>query len=230
MTNRGNKRRPPGGGYAKGRERLVGILEAVLAVLIDDGYSRLTMRRIAARANITVGNLHYYYPSKKDLLRDLLDHVIDGYIDEFERIRARIGNAPTAELVAICEYIITDLNSRRTTMFFPELWAMSNHDPYAARLMDALYQKARLVLNELIAKLNTTLTAAEREHVALFMSASMEGLTMFLGHRKPWARALPKVRAVAIRAFLHAVTTTRGSRRVRGKTRQPSSISRERRS
>lgn len=215
MPPRRPKHRPGTGAYAKGQARLEDILEAARRVFVEQGYARLTMRRIAAEAGITVGNLHYYYRSKEDLLRDLLEHVIGGYVAEFDRIRSRIGENPEAALAAICEYIISDLNTRETTMFFPELWALANHDPYAAAQMEELYRTARIVLNELIAAINPTLTPRERECMALFVSASMEGLTMFVGHGKPWAPRLAQIRRIAVAAFLDLVRNTRGSRRAR---------------
>ncbi len=37
------------------------------------GYHTVTMRMIASSCHISVGNLTYYYPKKKDILKDLLD-------------------------------------------------------------------------------------------------------------------------------------------------------------
>jgi len=209
------------GAYAKGQARVDGILDAARTVFVTQGYGRLTMRRVAAEAGITVGNLYYYYHTKKDLLRDLLDHVIEGYVQEFDRIRARVGRAPDAELQAICEYIISDLNKLSTTRFFPELWALANHDPYAAALMDRLYSTARIVLNDLIEALNPSLTTRERECLALFISASMEGLTMFVGYDKPWAGSLPRIRALAVRSFVRLARETKGTRRTARRTAGP---------
>ena len=60
---------------------------------MEAGYGGFTMRRIAARAGITIGNLNYYYRTKEDLLQDLLEYVINDYLVEFER-RRQIAGAP----------------------------------------------------------------------------------------------------------------------------------------
>ncbi len=215
-TKVSGKHRPGTAGSAKGRARLRDIRAAALAVLVDEGYSRLTMRRIAAAARITVGNLHYYFANKDDLLRDLLEDVIEGYLREFDDIRARVGGAAATELEAICRYLVEDLGSRQTTLFFPELWALANHDPHAAALLDRLYARARIVLNELIDGLNPSVSTREREVLALIVSAGIEGLTMFVGHGKPWAHERPLVCELAVRGYLDLIRNVRGTRGAAG--------------
>lgn len=185
MRNIQLQNRPGTGTYLKGQERIVQILEAARNILIDSGYAGLSMRKIATAVGITIGNLHYYYPSKKDLIADLLDHVIQGYLQDSENTRREAGASPEDQFIAVIRLIIDDLNTRETTNFFPELWAMANHDETAAERMHELYCKARLDINELIAVLNPSLNEEEREQLALFISASMEGLTPFIGNGKP---------------------------------------------
>jgi AcrR family transcriptional regulator len=199
--------RPGTGTYNKGQERIRQILEAARDILIDNGYSGLSMRKIATAVGITIGNLHYYYPSKKDLISDLLDHVISGYLEAFESTRSEAGTSQEDQFLAVISFIIDDLNTRETTYFFPELWAMANHDEVAAERMHELYRKARLDLNDLIGKLNPNLSNNEREQVALFISASMEGLTPFIGNGKPWEKKIPGIKNIAKKSFLHLVKT-----------------------
>ena len=58
----------------KGITRLVSILDAAREVFMEAGYAGFTMRKIARRANITLGNLNYYYRTKEDLLQDLMEY------------------------------------------------------------------------------------------------------------------------------------------------------------
>lgn len=201
--------RPGTGTYNKGQERIEQILAAARDILIDKGYSGLSMRKIAASVGITIGNLHYYYPSKKDLISDLLDHVIEGYLQAFDTAREEAGQSARDQFEALIRFIIDDLTTHETTNFFPELWAMANHDEQASERMHELYRKARLDINELVAQLNPTLTEQEREEVALFISASLEGLTPFVGRGKPWNPRLPHIKNIAIKSFVELVTNIR---------------------
>lgn len=205
MRNLQLQNRPGTGTYLKGQERIVQILEAARDILIENGYAGLSMRKIAAAVGITIGNLHYYYPSKKDLIADLLDHVIQAYLLEFDNVRREAGKSPEHQFVALISLIIEDLNTRETTNFFPELWAMANHDEMAAERMDELYRKARLDINDLVAQINPALSDDEREQVSLFISASMEGLTPFIGSGKPWQEKTSGIKNIAAYSFLNLV-------------------------
>lgn len=103
------------------------------------------------------------------------------------------------------EIILDDITTKKTTRVFPELWALSNHDPFVQERVDELYQRARASINELVGEINPALPAEEREVVALFISASMEGMTIFAGYEKPWRAKMPAIERVAVKAFLHVI-------------------------
>ena len=197
----------------KGITRLVSILDAAREVFMEAGYGGFTMRRIASRAGITIGNLNYYYRTKEDLLQDLLEYVINDYLVEFERRRLIAGHSPEKQLLAVLKFWIDDLGTQETTIFFPELWALGNHEPRIAELVDELYAKARLPLNELIPQINPTLTRKEAERMALYMCAAMEGLTVFVGNEKAWAGQIEEIKRITIRNFLDMIKNTKGKRK-----------------
>ena len=76
-------------GETKGERRIKIILEAAEQLLIDSGYHNFSMRKVATKAGVSVGNLQYYFPSKDKLLAAVLDHVIQNYLDTFLQFRGR---------------------------------------------------------------------------------------------------------------------------------------------
>jgi len=205
--------RPGTATQEKGLSRLFSILDAAAAVFMESGYAALTMRKVANHAGISIGNLNYYYRTKEDLLRDLLDYVINPYLEEFDRRRELAGASPEKQLAAVLRFWIEDLNTPETTVFFPELWALANHDEYIAELTDALYAKARINLIELIPQINPTLTNKEVEEIALYLCASMEGLTLFVGNNKPWEKRLNELKKISIRSAMDLIKNTKGRRK-----------------
>lgn len=167
------------------------------------GYSRFTMRKVATAAGISLGNLNYHFPRKDDLLKALLETIFDAYIAEFERRRTAAGASPSLQLAAVLEFWIDDLLSPETTTFFPELWALSNHDPHVAEMTDRLYQDARAPLLALLPKINPALDERSTQRLALLMCASMEGLTVFAGYNKPWSDDHAALKRTLIAAFMH---------------------------
>lgn len=170
------------------------ILEAARKTFIDLGYHRFSMRKVATAANISLGNLNYYFPRKEALLQALMEMVVERYVSEFERRRYAAGASPASQLEAVLDYWMDDLLSRETTVFFPELWALANHEADVAVLTDRLYRLARKPLLELIPQINPARSPQEVEEIALLMCASMEGLTVFAGFEKPWSSQFPALK------------------------------------
>ena len=64
---------------------MVAILEAAKDVLVEEGFAALSLREVAKRADMTVGNVGYYFPSKDSLLAALAEHIFDRWDARFRR-------------------------------------------------------------------------------------------------------------------------------------------------
>ena len=191
------------GGYAKGRETREMILRGALALLIDEGYSAMSMRRVAARCGIKFGNLTYHYRTREDLVRELLDAVISSYEQAFAEGVQRPDLAPEAQLRAYCELVLDDIQARKTTHLFPELWALSNHDRFVYDRMHELYARARQPLVDILRTMRPDLATEEQETLALFISFSMEGATIFAGFEKPFFSQMGCIKRISCEAFIN---------------------------
>lgn len=200
---------PREGGYTKGHETRELILRAALGLLIDEGFKALSMRRVAAASGMKLGNLTYHFPTREDLIQALFDAVISSYEIEFERIVHMPGVAPEKRLLAYCRLVLEDIRSKKTSHFFPEVWVLAIHDSFVADRMQELYARARRPLEEIIEELRPDLPPVKRQDLALFISASMEGLTMFAGHERPFEPRMPIYEAIAARSFVDLVQTIR---------------------
>jgi TetR/AcrR family transcriptional regulator, cholesterol catabolism regulator len=74
-------------GSAAQRERRKRILDATLALAAKGGYEAVQMRAVADRADVALGTLYRYFPSKIHLL-------VSGLAREFERAQERLGRSP----------------------------------------------------------------------------------------------------------------------------------------
>lgn len=193
------------GGYAKGHETRELILRAALGILIEEGYRAMSMRRVATASGMKLGNLTYYFPTREDMVRELLDAVIRSYEIEFEAIVHDPALSPEARLGGLCALILEDIRTKKTTRLFPELWALSNHDDFVFERVQTLYARARESLHEIVRDMRPDLPLAEREAIVLFISASMEGLTVFAGYEKPFEPQMPLLTRVSVEAFVSVV-------------------------
>ena len=192
-------------GYVKGNETREMILRTALSILIEEGWNAMSMRRVAVECGMKFGNLTYHYRTREDLVRELLDAVISGYEREFDAIVHRADLSPEERLGRYCRLILDDIPSKKTTRFFPELWALSNQDSFVHDRMHELYVRARAPLDEIVAEMRPDLSVEERETLTLFISFSMEGSTIFAGFAKPFADRMAAIKRIAISSFVDLV-------------------------
>ncbi|HTZ28369.1 MAG TPA: cholesterol catabolism transcriptional regulator KstR [Streptosporangiaceae bacterium] len=74
-------------GSAAQRDRRKRILDATLALASKGGYEAVQMRTVAERADVALGTLYRYFPSKIHLL-------VSGLVREFERTQERLDRRP----------------------------------------------------------------------------------------------------------------------------------------
>jgi AcrR family transcriptional regulator len=208
------------GTYARGTETVDAILKAALDVLIEEGASAFTIRRIAAACGMKVGNVSYHFPRKEMLIQVLLDELLDSY-DKLLEDRVRQPDLSAEErlrlLIVIC---LEDIAGKRTTRLFTELWALANHNEFVAERVRVFYQRVHDFISEYVAQINPDLSAEELRTVALYISASMEGATPFLGYHKPWAAKMPAIIGIASKVLVELAKTIT-SAEVAGMNRQP---------
>ena len=85
----------------KGEQTRAAIIDAAMSLFEEVGYDASTMRAIAERAGVSVGNAYYYFSSKEELIqgfydRNALQHEaravedLEGVTDLVERARANL--------------------------------------------------------------------------------------------------------------------------------------------
>ena len=195
------------GMYQTGRDRVIQILDTALEILIEDAYQALTLREVARRCNIQIGAVSYYYKSRSDLMLDVINHVLVPYADNINSILHEPDLTAEKKLERFIRMLLDDIQTKKTTRLFPHLWVLANHDPLIAKVVDSIYILERRTLTQLFAEITPLLSAQERETLAVFVSASVAGGTMFVGFEKPWAREQPLYSAIACRALVELVKT-----------------------
>src|SRR5271155_6193274 len=83
----------PDVGSAAQRERRKRILDATLALASKGGYEAVQMRTVAERADVALGTLYRYFPSKIHLLVSALARELERYLERLGR-RPGPGDTP----------------------------------------------------------------------------------------------------------------------------------------
>ena len=193
--------------YPRGAETVDLILKAALDVLIEEGAGAFTLRRIAAKCDMKVGNLSYHFPKKQTLIQLLLEEMLEFYDRLLNDTVRQPGLDAEAQLTMLIEICLDDIGSQRTSHFFIELWALTNHDEFVAGRVAAFYRTAHGHIGETVAALNPALSADEVHAVTLFISSMMEGSTIFIGHGKPWSAKMNWLKGIATTTLVQLAKT-----------------------
>lgn len=167
----------------KGQQRTVAVLDAAIAVLIEEGYAGFSLRRIADRVGIRLSNVQYYFQTKESLLEAILAR-------EFDRSLAILAGlspdlTPRARLETIIDYVLADQENPASCAIFWELWALAPREPAVAAIMDHYYGR---FIGYAAAEVRA-LSPGIGEDVALrranVMVSMMEGASLLRGAGKP---------------------------------------------
>ena len=67
----------------KGAERVSEIVRAGAEILLEEGFSAVTKRRVADRVGIAHGNVGYYFPTRESLWRAVVDYELSEIHDKY---------------------------------------------------------------------------------------------------------------------------------------------------
>ena len=128
------------------------IVRATIRCLARDGYTRLTMKKVAREAGVSQGILHYYFADKRAMLAATLDAVTRDLDRRVGAAQSRTGRDPRARLRALVRACL-DVAVRRPEVWvvFLEFWGEMLHDRRLRELNTAVYSRTRRLIARLIA-------------------------------------------------------------------------------
>ena len=134
------------------RER---ILEGGRRAFIAGGYRGTTVPAIAAEADVSVGLIYRYFPSKEELFLAVCTRKTDATLDELAAGLAGIAN-PRHRLAAAVDQFVTSLEEDNWGAIVVHAWAEADRNPgvrdMLRRLFDQLRGFAAMFIREAVAR------------------------------------------------------------------------------
>lgn len=103
------------------------VLDAAESLLLESGNSELTMRKIAQRAGMSLGNLQYHFSNRDAVLVAVLRRFVERYEDGLLRLTQRPEHDLTASLHMLFLDVFNYPDLDAYAAMFKELWAASSH-------------------------------------------------------------------------------------------------------
>jgi AcrR family transcriptional regulator len=177
----------------KGRARVSDIFQAARNVLLQRDYTQFSLRNVAAEAGMHLSNLQYYFPTRDDLVHQLLRDVASRYEDHYERLFRDLPADPAVRFAAIAHYLVEDIHELNTRRFFIQLWALLESSGDGGELLHELYARHIDKLAGYLADMNPATPAFLCRQRATLIAAQIEGMMLLLenAHTEPGAGTPP---------------------------------------
>lgn len=157
------------------------LVQTARDMLTTENLERFTMRAIADRAGVSLANLQYYFPTRRDLARALYLDVGERYRVAYAACLASAPEEPVARLTAILKWNMEDITRHSTLRFFVQLWALlGSLDDFQGDYIRELYAIDIEQLSEHIHALQPAATASEIRQRATLIAALIEGLLLLI--------------------------------------------------
>ena len=176
--------------FPKSKLRRELILDAAQELLLKEGYSSITVTRVAKQTGISPGNLQYYFPTLDDLIVELHKLYLDMYkssiIDGAFRY---IGEEPPNRVIERLVDTHIDLikeHGHDVIIWETQAWGARNaivkeyHETWVEWYTDKTAEVIRLI--------NPEISRNRSFRIAAVISVLMDNVQRFLGESKPHPR------------------------------------------
>jgi AcrR family transcriptional regulator len=166
----------------KRRVREAEIIAAARDLLAGNGYEQFTLRNVAERVGMRMSHLQYYFATKGDLVRSLLESVAADYSAQTAQVLAQVPDTPTARFMAWIDFLLQDCWDPRTRHFFIQLWGLvESEDAYTGQLLQQFYATDISEILRLLQDLSPHLDARLLGQRAAIIAGVIEGMMLMVG-------------------------------------------------
>ena len=160
----------------KGAERVAEIVQAGAEILLEEGFSAVTKRRVATRLSIAHGNVGYYFPTRESLWQAVIDYEISELDDKYPSDLETDTNHPQSRFDQYLSVYMVSNEDREFGYFFAHLEAYAEINAAVAKLRDEIYER---VLQRIIERVRPLCPGVNDEQIelrALTVMALFDGL------------------------------------------------------
>lgn len=192
----------------KGVERAQEIMNAAREIFATEGYAGLSMRRVAARVNVSLSTVQHYYKDKDTMVEAVLRYMIDDYRVAMEQLNESMnGKTQIERLMAAMDLFLAEVRKPDVAGVFMEIWSLANRNAVAARILDQVRVREQKEFVRLIQGLVPHLSERDYELRAVLMIAQIEGLTVQLARKSLGKWNHDQLVDAARKALLHLATS-----------------------
>ena len=163
----------------KGAKTLRLILAAAHRVFIQDGHAGLSMRKVADESGVALGNVNYYFGSKRALLEATLREALADYVEAHLQQIEKEDASPLETLLNVVTFYVS--NGRESHPLFFQMWGYAASDESAKALIRELYRPIGRFIYYLVRGARPDASDERIREIVLQLFSLEEGAKLFIG-------------------------------------------------
>jgi AcrR family transcriptional regulator len=128
------------------------ILDAAWRRFARDGFHATSMQQVIAEAELSVGAVYRYFPSKSDLIAAIAQQMADGIATQLSTIAAEPDRSLTDVMAAAVGLIEANSGPDGILPLVVQVWAEAQRDPVLAAMVRQLYGEIVVVYEKIAAR------------------------------------------------------------------------------
>ncbi len=157
------------------------ILDAAETCLKERGLEKTNMREIAREAEVSLGTIHYYFPTKGHILIDIFKAFVSKVLQTVQYNAPAID--PTQRLIDFVNGFLTEfIKDSRKCQVFLDLWSHTTNNIELREFLQDYYRTSHKWLADLLIEGNKTgdFQVADPDATAGYLFAALDGLKVQL--------------------------------------------------
>ena len=143
-------------------------------VLVTKGYDALILREIAPLVGIKLGNLQYYFPTREDLVAEVLEDYHAKLNQEMEELY-NSRQTPKTKLLTMVNFYVERWSTKEAFLYFLVI-QLSAHNGKIRKAKINMYQAFYERLENIIQAVAPGLTPLQRRQKARLITTLLDGI------------------------------------------------------
>ena len=154
------------------------IIQSAIEILTHEGAPGLSMRKVAERSNMSLGNLQYHFKTKETLLEALLEFFLNECRRQSSEFFAELTGSPEEKLKHLMRYGLENQQFAEWSGIFKELWAMAERNAPIKRNLGRYYREYFKAIVELLRSVSPKPDELKLHKAAAVLLTFLEGYSV----------------------------------------------------
>lgn len=160
----------------RGQRRRQEIIDCATRLLLESGFDGVVLRDVASSVGVQLSSLHYYFPTRSDLVLAIFDHESTAYEEELLASISHHKNID-GKVAAIVDTALNVIKGPEAKLW-RLLTAYAQHNHNAAELFFRENKLFHTVTARALRNIEPTLTGKRSMHIAQLFWAMIDGLAL----------------------------------------------------